>query len=121
MGLPSASTVAWILVLNPPRLRPRACFCGSPFCTSAVLVGAHDGRIDHRVLVVRILRQGLEHPLPYAAATPARVARMHDAEIAKALGQIPPRDACAVAVQHRVREQPVVLCSGSGLPALAGQ
>lgn len=30
VGLPSASTVVWILVLSPPRLRPMACFSGSP-------------------------------------------------------------------------------------------
>lgn len=67
-----------------------------------------------------ILRQGLEHTLPYASAAPARVARMHNAEIAKAIGQIPPWDACAVAVQHRVHEQPVIFCSGSRLSGLPG-
>ena len=46
---------------------------------------------------------------------------MHDAEVAKALGQVTPGYASSVAVEHRIHEQTVVTRSGSGLPGLAGQ
>lgn len=42
-------------------------------------------------------------------------------EITKTLGQVAPRNACAVAVEHRIDEQPVVASRSSGLPGLAGQ
>ena len=119
VGLPNASTVAWILVLRPPRLRPRVCLSGSPFCTSAVLVGAHDGGINHGVFVVRVLCQGFKHPLPDTGLAPARVTGVHDAKVAETGRQIPPRNTCTVAVQHGVHEQSIVFCSGSGLACLA--
>jgi len=92
-----------------------------PFCTSAVLMGAYDGDIDHRVLVVRLLSQGLEHPLPNPAVAPARVTGVHDTEIAKACRQVSPRNSRSVAVQHGIHEQPVVFCCGSGMSCLTWQ
>lgn len=46
---------------------------------------------------------------------------MHHTEITKALGQVAPRDAGALTVEHRIDKQPVVSRSGSGLSDLAGQ
>jgi len=120
VGLPNASTVAWILVLRPPRLRPMAC-AEPPFGTAAVLVRSHDGRVDHGVLVVRVLGQGLENTLPHTAAAPSHMAQMHDAKIAEALGQVAPGNAGAVAIEHRIDEQPVVLGGGSNVSGPAGQ
>jgi hypothetical protein len=53
--LPSTSPKAWILVLSPPRERPivwssPAFFGGA----RAMLVGAHDRAVDHRVFVVGV-------------------------------------------------------------------
>lgn len=46
---------------------------------------------------------------------------MHDAKIAKARWQITPGDARAVAVQHGVNEQSVVLGCSARLADLTGQ
>lgn len=46
---------------------------------------------------------------------------MHDAKVAESRGQVAPGDACAVAVQHGIDEQPVVPGCGSRLTCLAGQ
>ena len=78
------------------------------FCAAAMLVRAHNGGINHRILVVRVGGQRLEHAPPHAGPAPARVPGMNDAIISKARRQIPPRDPCAVAVQYRFDEQPVV-------------
>ena len=49
-GFPSASTRVWILVLSPPRDRPIASPSPSLFGARAMLMGPHDGAIDHRVI-----------------------------------------------------------------------
>ena len=128
MGLPwrekkacqvaNASTVACILAFRPPRLLPRACL-DPPFCTSAVLVDAHDGGINHGVFVVRVLSQDFKHPLLDTCLAPVQVTDVHDAKVAEMRWQIPPRNTCTVAVQHGVHEQSIVFCSGSGLACLA--
>ena len=46
---------------------------------------------------------------------------MHDAKVAESRWQVAPGDACAVAVEHCIDEQPVVFCRGSGLSCLTGQ
>ena len=84
-------------------------------------MGANDGGVDHAVLVVRIPRQSLKNTLPYAALAPARVAGMHSTKVAKALRQVPPRNTCAVALEHGIHEQTVVTRSRSRLASLAGQ
>lgn len=127
MGLPwrekkacqvaNASTVACILAFRPPRLLPRACL-DPPFCTSAVLVDAHDGGINHGVFVVRVLSQDFKHPLLDTCLAPVQVTDVHDAKVAEMRWQIPPRNTCTVAVQHGVHEQSIVFCSGSGLTCL---
>jgi hypothetical protein len=92
------------MTANPPLLRPSRLFLGA----STVLMGAHDGAVDHGVLIVRVSPQILEHPLPHAVLGPAREAGMDLDRIAKALRQIAPRDARSVALQHGFHEQPVV-------------
>ena len=64
IGLPSASTREWILVLSPPRERPMA--WSSPFfwAPAAMLVGAQHGAVDHRVFVIGVGYEMLKHPLP---------------------------------------------------------
>jgi hypothetical protein len=60
--------MAWILVLNPPLLRPIAWSSSPSFLSAgAVLMCAYDGAVDHRVFVVRIGRQHFEDLLPCAA------------------------------------------------------
>lgn len=59
-----------------------------PFTAAAVLVGSHDGGVDHRALVVRLLSQSLENTPPHTASAPAYVAQVRHAKVAKALWQI---------------------------------
>ena len=61
--------------------------CSGPFFSPrAVLVGLDDGRIDHAVLIVHILRQGLKGAPPDIRVALARVAKMHHPKVAKACG-----------------------------------
>ena len=73
-----------------------------------MLVGLDDSRVDQNVFVVRILRQDFEDALPNTPFASARMAQVHNAKVAKVFGQIPPSDACAVAVQYRLDKQSVV-------------
>jgi hypothetical protein len=75
--------MAWILVLNPPLLRPIAWSSPSFLSAGAVLMRAHDGTVDHRVFVVRIGRQYFEDHLPCAALRPAQKTRMNLDRVAK--------------------------------------
>src|SRR5439155_20558393 len=74
-----------------------------------VLVGTHNGAIDHGVFIIRVGRQHLEHLLPHPTLGPARKSRMNFDRIAKALRQIAPGDASAIAIENRFDKQPVVL------------
>ena len=73
-----------------------------------MLMGAHDGAVDHRVFVVGIGRELLEDALPDAGFGPAGEAPVHVVPVAEPLGQVAPRDAGTVAIQHRFDEQAVV-------------
>jgi hypothetical protein len=74
-----------------------------------VLVGPHNGAIDHGVLVVGIGSQRLENPLPDATLRPTRVPGMGLLPIAEPFRQIPPRNARSIAVEDRFHEQPIIL------------
>ena len=73
-----------------------------------MLVGTHDGGIDHRVFVVGVPGQMIEDHLPHTALGLAGKPSMHDAEVAKPLRQIAPGNARTVAVKNRLDEQTVV-------------
>ena len=65
-----------------------------------MLVSAHDGGVNHHVLVVVIAGQEPENPLENAALGPSVEALIDDLPVAKALGQIAPRDAGAKPEQN---------------------
>ena len=46
---------------------------------------------------------------------------MHDPEITETFGQVAPRNAGPVAIQHRFDEQPVVTCSHADMALTSGQ
>ena len=52
-----------------------------------MLVGLDDGRVNHEVFTVRILRQNFEDALPDIGSAPTRVAQMHHLKVAMALGK----------------------------------
>src|SRR6185437_14784833 len=87
----------------------------------AVLMGTHDGAVDHRIFVVGVGCEMPEHPLPHAGPGPAAEAPMRVFPIAEALGQIAPRDARAITVEHRLDEQPVVFGRNPDVTLAPGQ
>ena len=102
--------MAWILVLSPPRERPIAWSVPLFGGAGAMLMGAHDGGVDHRIFVVGIRRQMLEHLRPNPRLGPSAEATMHLDAIAETLRQVTPRNTGAEPVQHRFDEEPVVPC-----------
>jgi hypothetical protein len=73
-----------------------------------MLVGTHNGGIDHRVFVVGVLGQMVEDALPYAAPSPAVEPGVHHAEVAKPFWQITPRNPGAITVQDCIDKQTVI-------------
>src|SRR5258707_10918845 len=73
-----------------------------------MLVSAHDGGVNHHVLVVVIAGQEPENPLENTALGPSVEALIDDLPVAKALGQIAPRDAGSKPEQNGFDEQAVV-------------
>src|SRR3974390_291056 len=78
------------------------------FGAGAMLVSAHDGGVNHHVFVVVIAGQKLENPLENAALGPSVEALIDNLPVAKALGQIAPRDAGAKPEENGLDEQAVV-------------
>ena len=119
IGLPSASTRVWILVLSPPRERPIAWSTPSFFGAGTVLMGARDGAVDHRVFVVRVGGQMLKNLFPDAGFRPAAEAAMNVLPVTEALREISPGNAGTVPVERCLHEQAVIRrgCSGGARPA----
>ena len=67
-GLPRASTLPGTFVLNPPRLRPRACADCPPFCggSPSALVRSNHRTVDDQIFQVRFRTEMLVHSLPDA-------------------------------------------------------
>jgi len=119
MGLPMASTRLCILVLNPPRERPIAWSSPTFFRAGTMLVGAHDGAVDHRILIVGIKR--VEDLLPHTGFRPSAKPAVEILPAPKAFWEVTPRDACTVAVEHRLDKQTVVCASYSYVAFLTRQ
>src|SRR5215470_20015340 len=95
-GRPSASASRWILVVNPPRERPRASSSAPPFGATltggGLLVGSDESGVEHQVLVIRIageLRKKSaprRSPLPSASASP-RVLTLHSSNVWRRSGR----------------------------------
>ena len=73
-----------------------------------MLVSAHDGGVNHHVFVVMITGQEIENPLENAALGPSVEALIDDLPVAKALGQIAPRDAGAKLEKNGFDKQAIV-------------
>jgi hypothetical protein len=75
-----------------------------------MLMGAHDGAVDHRVFVVGICSEMLEYPLPHASFGPTAEPQMDLGPIAESRRQIAPWHPGAIAIQHRLDELSIVRC-----------
>ena len=100
----------WILVLSPPRERPIAWSSPAFLRAGAMLMGAHDGAVDHRVFVVGICGEMLEYPLPHTSFGPTAEPQMDLGPITEPRRQIAPWHPSAIAIQHRLDEQSIVCC-----------
>src|SRR5450759_5115372 len=87
----------------------------------AVLMSAHDGRIDHHVFVVVIACQQLENALENAALRPSTEALVHDLPVAETRRQVTPGDSRSIPVKNSFDEQPVVRCITADMAFTAGQ
>jgi hypothetical protein len=110
-GLPSASLAAWILVLKPPRDRPRP-WASAPlfFAASAgsLLMRPHDGGIDHQPFQIGLARQGGEDLVQNAHLDPAIVPALHALVFAEPPRQIALAPARAGHPQQRVQKPSIV-------------
>jgi len=87
----------------------------------AVLVGAHDGAVDHRIFIVGIDREMLKDPLPDTCFGPSAEACVHLLPITEPFRQVSPRDASSIAIQHRLYKQPVVVCGYADASFTSGE
>ena len=85
-----------------------------------MLMGSHNGGVDHHVLIVVIGSQVFEYPLENAALTPAPQPFVGVLPVAEALGKVTPGDARAIAIEHRLNEQPIVRRCSSNMPFTTG-
>ena len=73
-----------------------------------MLVSAHDGGVDHHVLVVVIAGQEPENPLENAALGPSVETLIDDLPVTKPLRQIAPWDASSKPEENGFDEQAIV-------------
>jgi len=72
-----------------------------------MLMRAHDRCVDHRVFVVRIVRQGFEEILPNPFLRPTRKPRMDILPSSEPFGEITPRRTGAKLPDHGFNEEPI--------------
>src|ERR1700729_3776962 len=75
---------------------PRRLFLGA----GAMLMGAHNGAVDHRIFVVGVCCEILEHPLPDTAFGPTAEPPMHLNSVTEPLRQIAPRHPRTITIEH---------------------
>jgi hypothetical protein len=78
------------------------------FGAGAMLASAHDSGVNHHVLVVVIAGQEPDNPRENAALGPSVEALIDDLPVAKAFGQIAPRDASAKPEENGFDKQTIV-------------
>ena len=84
-------------------------------------MSAHDGGVEHHVLVVGIAGQQIENAFENATLGPSIEALMDNVPIAEALRQVTPRNAGSKAVQYRFDEQSIVGCCATHMAFPARQ
>jgi len=86
-----------------------------------MLMGTHDGAVDHRVFVVGVAGQHGKDARPNTGFCPARKTRVDFNRVAEPLGKITPWNTCSVPVQNRLDEQTVVPRGHPNIPDPAGK
>ena len=78
-----------------------------------------DGRVDHGVFHVWLVRAGFKKPDENIGFDPVAVSLEHSVPVAEQSGQIAPRAPGADHPQHRFNEQPIVLAASARVRWLA--
>ena len=78
------------------------------FRASAVLVGTHNGIIQHRTLVISVGSDILKDPLPDSRLRPAAEPTVHVLPIAETGWQVTPGNPGAAPIEHRFDKQTIV-------------
>src|SRR4051812_30584095 len=86
-----------------------------------MLMSAHDGAVDHRIFIVSLCGEVLEHAFPNAGDGPAAEASLHLDPIPKTLRQITPGNPGPIAVEHSFDKHPVVPRRHTNRSRTAGQ
>src|SRR6201998_2418797 len=86
-----------------------------------MLVGTHDGAVNHRIFVVGVGGQVLEEALPHPFFGPAAEPPVGVLPVAKPLRQVAPGSSGAVAVEHRFDESAIVVGGDAYITGFAGQ
>jgi hypothetical protein len=86
-----------------------------------MLMSAHDGAVDHRIFVVSLSGEVLEHAFPDAGDGPAAEASLHLDPIPKTLRQVTPGNPGPIAVEHSFDKHPVVPRRHTNRPLTARQ
>jgi hypothetical protein len=97
-------------VLSPPRERPIAWSSPAFFGAGAMLMGAHDGAVDHRIFVVGVCCEVLKDRLPHTSLSPAAEAPVHVLPVTEPLRYIAPWHPCPITIEHGLDEQSIVRC-----------
>ena len=71
-------------------------------------MGAHNGAVDHRILVVGVCGEILKHPLPYTAFGPTAEPQVDLYPVAEPLRQIALRHPGTITIEHGLDEQPII-------------
>src|ERR1700719_2415430 len=95
-GQPQPGRGSWCLIRRASvrLLDPRQLFLGA----GAMLVGAHDGAVDHRIFVVGVCGEILKHPLPYTAFGPTAEPQVNLYPVTEPLRQIAPRHSSTITI-----------------------
>ena len=86
-----------------------------------MLVGAHDGAVNHRIFVVGLGGQVLEEAVPHPFLGLAADWLVRVLPVAKPVRQVAPRNSGAVAIQHRFNEAAIVAGGDADITGFAGQ
>ena len=112
----------WILVVSPPRERPRAwSLLAAPFPVAACWWARTRVQSSIRYSLSGSSMSSGEHPLPHARLRPAREALVHALPLAVPLGQVAPVRAGPQHPQNAIHEQAVVAPGPARIAGLARQ
>jgi hypothetical protein len=95
----------------------------SPFFSrpGTVLMGPDDGGVDHHVFGVGVAGQVIQYTIENAALAPPAEALVRAFPGTKMRRQIAPWNACPIAVEHRVDEEPIVWRRTADMPLSPGK